>query len=144
MAACCSLTPKSSSIEVSGSRLPPKYRVELVTDPSAVQLALAPQAASTTYCAARPFMAKVVSNMRLTSQTHFQDVRRLVLDVSAAGSALAYGHALHTVWTIQGRLSTAISDPPCLSKIGTSQAMQWPWRHATGAWSWPRRCSGWT
>ncbi|XP_053229587.1 NADPH-dependent diflavin oxidoreductase 1 isoform X3 [Podarcis raffonei] len=42
-------------------------------------------------CEARPFLARVLTNQRVTSQSHFQDVRLIELDVAGSGIQAAAG-----------------------------------------------------
>lgn len=67
--------------------LPPKYTLHYVAEdspqPSGVLLKpTAPRAAPSEFW---PFAAPVVSNQRLTAQSHFQDVRLIEFDVTGSG-----------------------------------------------------------
>ncbi|XP_061234000.1 NADPH-dependent diflavin oxidoreductase 1 [Neopsephotus bourkii] len=74
-------------------RLPPKYTLHYVAEdspePSGVLLQpTAPRAAPSELC---PFAAPVVSNQRLTAQSHFQDVRLIEFDVTGSGITYSAG-----------------------------------------------------
>lgn len=68
-------------------RLPPKYTLHYVAEDSpqpngALLQPTKPRAAPSELC---PFAAPVVSNQRLTAQSHFQDVRLMEFDVTGSG-----------------------------------------------------------
>lgn len=67
--------------------LPPKYTLHYLPEdsphPNSDLLQLAgPQAAP---CELHPFAARVVSNQRVTAQSHFQDVRLIEFDIAGSG-----------------------------------------------------------
>ncbi|KAM4647594.1 NADPH-dependent diflavin oxidoreductase 1 isoform 3-T3 [Amazona ochrocephala] len=73
--------------------LPPKYTLHYVAEdspqPNGILLQpTAPRAAPSELC---PFAALVVSNQRLTAQSHFQDVRLIEFDVTGSGITYSAG-----------------------------------------------------
>ncbi|XP_005055399.1 PREDICTED: NADPH-dependent diflavin oxidoreductase 1 [Ficedula albicollis] len=74
-------------------RLPPKYTLHYLPEGSphpesdVLQLA-APQAAP---CELHPFAAPVLSNQRVTAQSHFQDVRLMEFDIAGSGITFSAG-----------------------------------------------------
>ncbi|XP_030362724.1 NADPH-dependent diflavin oxidoreductase 1 isoform X4 [Strigops habroptila] len=74
-------------------RLPPKYTLHYVAEDSpqpngALLQPTKPRAAPSELC---PFAAPVVSNQRLTAQSHFQDVRLMEFDVTGSGITFSAG-----------------------------------------------------
>lgn len=68
--------------------LPPKYTLHYLPEDSPhpesdlLQPPPAPRAAP---CELHPFSAPVVSNQRVTAQSHFQDVRLMEFDIAGSG-----------------------------------------------------------
>ena len=78
-------------------RPPPKYGVQFVDAINTAQTDTIIQANS--YNEQRPFMAKLISNERLTSEDHWQDVRLIRLDIEGSGIRYAY-LCLKCVWVL--------------------------------------------
>ncbi|RLW00566.1 hypothetical protein DV515_00008958 [Chloebia gouldiae] len=74
-------------------RLPPKYTLHYLPEDSPhpesdVLQPAAPQAAP---CELHPFAARMVSNQRVTAQSHFQDVRLIEFDIAGSGITFRAG-----------------------------------------------------
>lgn len=67
--------------------LPPKYTLHYLPEdsPHPGSDLLQPAAPRAAPCELHPFAARVVSNQRVTAQSHFQDVRLIEFDIAGSG-----------------------------------------------------------
>ncbi|NWI81782.1 NDOR1 oxidoreductase, partial [Dryoscopus gambensis] len=74
-------------------RLPPKYTLRYLPEdsPHPDSDLLQPPARRAAPCELHPFAARVVSNQRLTAQSHFQDVRLIEFDIAGSGITFSAG-----------------------------------------------------
>ncbi|XP_044295984.1 NADPH-dependent diflavin oxidoreductase 1 isoform X2 [Varanus komodoensis] len=71
--------------------LPPKYTFQFLDEASAEAPLPQEEASRGPPSELRPFLARMVSNQRVTSELHFQDVRLIEFDVSGSGIECAAG-----------------------------------------------------
>ncbi|NXB89864.1 NDOR1 oxidoreductase, partial [Vidua chalybeata] len=74
-------------------RLPPKYTLHYLPEdfPHPESDLLQPAAPQAAPCELHPFAARVVSNQRVTAQSHFQDVRLIEFDIAGSGITFSAG-----------------------------------------------------
>ncbi|KFV53367.1 NADPH-dependent diflavin oxidoreductase 1, partial [Gavia stellata] len=74
-------------------RLPPKYTLHYLAEdsPHPDGGLLQPTAPRAVPCELHPFAAQVVSNQRVTAESHFQDVRLIEFDVTGSGITFSAG-----------------------------------------------------
>ncbi|XP_057235813.1 NADPH-dependent diflavin oxidoreductase 1 isoform X1 [Malurus melanocephalus] len=74
-------------------RLPPKYTLHYLPEdsPHPGSDLLQPTAPQGAPCELHPFAARVVSNKRVTAQSHFQDVRLIEFDIAGSGITFSAG-----------------------------------------------------
>uniref|UniRef100_A0A8C9N7Y9 NADPH dependent diflavin oxidoreductase 1 n=1 Tax=Serinus canaria TaxID=9135 RepID=A0A8C9N7Y9_SERCA len=75
------------------ARLPPKYTLHYLPEdsPHPESAVLQPAAPRAAPCELQPFAARVVSNQRVTAQSHFQDVRLIEFDIAGSGITFSAG-----------------------------------------------------
>ncbi|NXF11395.1 NDOR1 oxidoreductase, partial [Smithornis capensis] len=73
--------------------LPPKYTLHYLPEdsPHPDSDLLQPTAPRAVPCELHPFAARVVSNQRVTAQSHFQDVRLIEFDITGSGITFSAG-----------------------------------------------------